>query len=209
MRMNNYEKIKGLLNSYFVNKKIHVDLETDLHEASLNENAIPPNYLFVGKNNICAISMDDIAKNGYRIIKGATGKPVNTVDAFLADVNNEWFLIEFKDCKISSKKDNIEKKGMANFLMLVDIFSEMGEDCLDVFDLENPMKFARENITYILVCSENLNPYTYDQIRVCDHFNEKYTPPCLQKFKDYFFKNAYVYTEEYFEKRFVNKFVYE
>lgn len=61
-----------------------------------------------------SISMDSLAKNGYKNIKPAQGKPVNTVDAVLVDKNNEWYLIEFKDCMIS-QKDNI-KKGMVNFL---------------------------------------------------------------------------------------------
>lgn len=207
--MNNYERVKYLLKEYFDRKGIVVDLETDLHLASLNENAVPPTYLFGGRNNLQVISMDNVAKDGYRIAKSATGKPVNTVDAFLADVHNEWFFIEFKDCKINSKKDNIEKKGMANFLMLLDILSSFGDEGMDVFDIHAPMAFARSHITYILVCSQDDNPYTYDQIRECDAIGERYTPPCLQKFKDYFFKDAYVYTEDYFEKRFVNKFAYE
>ena len=206
--MNNYERVKQLLTEYFAPKGINFDLETDLRIASLNENAVPQNYLFSGKNNLNVISMDNVAKDGYRIIKNAIGKPLNTVDAFLADVNNEWFFIEFKDCRISSKKDNIEKKGMANFLMLMDIFTSLGDECEDIFDIKDPMKFAREHITYILVCSQDDNPYTYDQIRMCDAIGEKYTPLCLEKFKDYFFKDAYVYTEEYFENRFVNNFVY-
>ena len=207
--MSNYERVKQLLERYFSQKGISVDLETDLHMSSINEQATPVNYLFCGKRNLSVISMDNIAQKGYRIAKAAVGKPLNTVDAFLADVNNEWFFIEFKDCKISSKKDNIEKKGMANFLMLLDILSTMGEECKGVFDVDDPMKFAREHITYILVCSEDDNAYTYDQIRVCDVLGENYTPPCLQKFKDYFFKDAYVYTETYFENRFVKKFAYE
>lgn len=208
--MTNYERVKQLLAEYFTSKGVYVNLEADLHITSLNENANPPNYLFNGTNNLQVISMDDVAKSGYKIVKGAMGKPVNTVDAFLADINNEWFFIEFKDCKITTtKKDNIEKKGMANFLMLLDIFSSIGDACRDVFDINEPMKFAREHITYILVCSQDDNPYTYDQIRMCDVIGERYTPDYLNKFKEYFFKDAYVYTEEYFEKRFVNKFAYE
>lgn len=207
--MNNYEKVKGFLETYFEQKGIEVDLETDLRIASLNDAANPPRYLYNGNNELQVISMDTIAKDGYRKVKGAIGKPPNTVDAFLADAKNEWFFIEFKDCKISKKKDNIEKKGMANFLMLLDVFTSLGEEAQEVFDFKEPMKFAREKITYILVCSREENIYAYDQIRAYDNLGEKYTPDCLQKFKDYFFKDAYVYTEEYFERRFVNKFSYE
>ena len=204
--MSNYERVKSLLGNYFADRGIAVDLEKDLHLVSLNEQG--DKYLYEGERELRVISMDDIAKDGYKIIKGAKGKPVNTVDAFLADVNNEWFFIEFKDTKISSKKDNIEKKGMANFLMLLDLFESMGDECKLIFDTENPMQFAREHITYILVCSMEKNPYVYDQVRIHDVTKEKYTPECLQKFKEYFFKDAYVYTEEYFEKRFVKNFKY-
>lgn len=207
--MSNYERIKNSLARYFADRGVTVNLEKDLHIVSLNEQG--DKYLFDGDNNLKVISMDDVAKYGYKRVKNAEGKPVNTVDAFLADVNNEWFFIEFKDSCISkkSKKDNIEKKGMTNFLMLQDIFETLGDECKEVFGTDNPMKFAREHITYILVCSQDKNPYAYDQIRNYDATKERYTPDCLQKFKDYFFKDAYVYTEEYFEKRFVNKFVYE
>lgn len=205
--MSNYERVKNLLVKYFSDRGIHIDLEKDLHVVSLNEQG--DKYLFEGDKNLKVISMDDVARNGYRLVKHAEGKPVNTVDAFLADVNNEWFFIEFKDCKLSSKKDNIEKNGMANFLMLQDVFEEMGTECSDVFSAENAMKFAREHIIYILVCSREKDPYTYEQVRFHDATKERYTPVCLQKFKDYFFKDAYAYTEEYFEKRFVNKFAYD
>lgn len=131
----------------------------------------------------------EIIKQGYKSVKGATGKQVNIVDAFLADVNNEWFFIEFKDTRISNKakKDNIKKKGMANWLMLLDIFEKTGDKCKDVFGVDNTMQFAREHITYILVCSQEKNPYVYEQVRNHDTTKETYTPECLQKFKEYFF----------------------
>lgn len=206
--MTNYEKVLQHLKTYFSKKHIVIDMEKDMHLVSENDQVTPPVYLYNGSKKINVISMDDVAQKGYKVYKEAEGKPVNTVDAFLADADNDWYFIEFKDCKISSKKDNIEKKGMANFLMLADIFSSLGAGCKDIFEPENPMKFAREHIIYILVCSAEKDPYTYDQVRSSDTLKEKYTPPCLQKFKDYFFKDAYVYTEEYFEKRFVGKFEY-
>lgn len=94
--MNNYERVKYLLKEYFTRKGVAVDLETDLHLGSLNESAVSPPYLFCGQNNLQIISMDNVAKDGYKIAKGATGKPVNTVDAFWADVHNECFLSNSK-----------------------------------------------------------------------------------------------------------------
>lgn len=205
MTMNNYEKIREYLQSYFKEKNIIINVEAELKNTSLNENG--NKYLYSGTKNLEVISMDDVAKDGYKIAKGALGKPINTVDAFLIDRENEWFFIEFKDSKISSKKDNIEKKGMGNFFMLLDIFSDR-ED-VDFGEYTNFVDFARNKVTYILVCSQDKNSYTYDMIRAKDNLGEKYTPDCLMKFKDYFFKDAYVYTEKYFEKRFVERFEYE
>jgi len=203
--MSDYEEIKKHLQKYFFDKGVTLKIEETLKETSYNEMA--DRYLYSGSRNLSVISMDNIAKDGYRVIKSALGKPVNTVDAFLVDNNNDWYLIEFKDCKISSKKDNIEKKGMANFLMLLDIFND--EDSIKFEGSKNFFEFARKKLVYILVCSQDKDPYSYEQIRNCDNLGEKYRPDCLLKFKDYFFKDAYAYTEDYFENRFVRKFMYE
>ena len=202
--MSNYEQIKNYIEQYFRDKGVTFNIETGLKESSLNDAG--NRYLYSGNRELQVISMDNVAKDGYKIIKGAKGKPLNTVDAFLADKENEWYLIEFKDCKISNKKDNIEKKGMANFLMLLEMFSE--DSSVDIGGYASLFEFARNKVTYILVCSQEKNPYSYDQIRICDNLGEKYTPGCLLKFKEYFFKDAYAYTEDYFEKRFVKNFAY-
>ena len=83
--MSNYERVKELLKNYFAERGIIVDLEKDLHVVSLNEQG--NKYLFEGERNLKVISMDDIARDGYKQIKESEGNPVNTVDAFLADVN--------------------------------------------------------------------------------------------------------------------------
>ena len=99
---------------------------------------------------------------------------------------------------------------MSNWLMLMDIFLDMGaEICSKLIDVSNLMKFAREHITYIVVCSADKDPNTYNRVKECNLMNEHYTPEPLYKFKDYFFKDAYVYTEDFFERDFVNLFEYE
>lgn len=202
--MSNYERVKNFFEEYFKSKGVQLDLEISLRDSSYNDNG--NNYLYDGKKELVAISMDTIAKYGYKVIKDAKGNPVNTVDAFLVDTNNEWYLIEFKDCQISKKKENIEKKGMGNFLMLMDIFYDGGN--FDIGDYDNFLEFARSKITYILVCSKEKDGYSYDQIRASDIVGERYTPEPLMKFKDYFFKDAYAYTEDYFERRFIKEFSY-
>lgn len=210
--MNNYEVLRDTLKGFFESRNIVFDIETNLHEASRNDQK-QDRYVYNGTPNLTVVSMDKVAQIGYKAVKEAPDdmkRTVNTVDAFLIGAGNEWFFIEFKDCKLSSKKDNIEKKGMANWMMLQDIFYIIGADaCRGLIDLSNPCKFARDHIVYIVVCNSSEDPYTYEQVRNCDLKGEKYTPPCLYKFKDYFFKDAYAYTESFFEKRFVKRFVYD
>ena len=93
---------------------------------------------------------------------------------------------------------------------VMDILFEMKENESEYlnFTFENPIKFAKENITYIVVCSLEKNPTTYKQIRRKRIIGEKYTAPFLERIKSYLFKDAYVYTEDFFEREFVNKFEY-
>ncbi len=213
--MSNYEEFKNMLQQYFEDKGISFPIETTLRDSSENDhdkNELPV-YLYTGEKNLPVISMDAVAQIGYKKSKEApngSSHNVNTADAFLIDADKEWYFIEFKDCKISSKKDNIEKKGMANWLMLMDIFEHMEADrCSDIVDVNNLMQFARDHITYIVVCNSEKDPYTYEHVRSCDILKERYTPECLYKFKDFFFKDAYAYTEQFFEQKFVKNFVFE
>lgn len=213
--MSYYEEFKDALVRYFKEKGIEFEIETTLHDSSENDHDknTAPTYLYNGEKNLPVISMDAVAQVGYKRIKDApkgSKYNVNTADAFLIDVNKEWYFIEFKDCKISSKKDNIEKKGMANWLMLMDIFLDMDEDASSkIIDINNLMQFARKHITYIVVCNGEKDPHTYEQVKNSNLLGEHYTPECLFKFKYFFFKDAYAYTEQFFEKKFVKHFVCE
>lgn len=211
--MSYYERFRDTLTRYFADKGITFEIETTLKEASKNEQKDLTSFVYQGSADFNVISMDEIARRGYKTAKQVFGSDklnLNTVDAFLISADNEWFFIEFKDCKLSSKKDNIEKKGMANWLMLQDIFFDMGQAaCEGLIDLSNPCQFAREHITYIVVCSHEKDPYTWEQVRNMDRIRGHYTPECLFKFKNYFFKDAYAYTDEFFEHRFVKRFSFQ
>lgn len=211
--MSNYELFRDTLKKYFWDKGIEFKLETTLKDASENAQENPSTFLYSGNKNVPVISMDEVAQIGYKKVKNVPDgrkRNVNTVDAFLIDANQEWYFIEFKDCKISNKKDNIEKKGMSNWLMLMDIFFDIGSEmCSNIIDLDNPIKFARDHITYIIVCNGEKDPYTLEQVRNCNLVGEHYTPECLNKFKDFFFKDAYAYTEQFFENKFVKHFKFE
>lgn len=76
------------------------------------------------------------------------------------------------------------------------------------FDYSNPVKFAKENVVYILVCNSSKNPNIVTQIKNHKYNKEKYTPIFMQRLKEYLFKEAYMYTEIEFEREFVKKFNY-
>ena len=175
-------------------------------------------YLYNGEKDFEVIDMDLIAKQAYKEIKHAkdiANNFVNTADAFLINKENEWYIIEFKDAAISAKSDslknNVLKKAYSNWYMLLDVLYSMNEkkDRYMEFAYENPVEFAKQHIHYILVCSEEKNPNIYTQIKNSTMIGEKYTPLFMQRIKDYLFKDAYVYTEKYFERDFVEKFAYE
>lgn len=209
--MSNYNDIVAMLEKYLSDNNIDISIKSDLHKASFNDNE--NNYLYNGKK-LQVVDMDNIAKKAYRLIKKPDSitedDSVNTADAFLVDKENEWFFIEFKDSPLNSVKDSVLKKAYSNWYMLMDILFEMKENESEYlnFTFENPIKFAKENITYIVVCSLEKNPTTYKQIRRKRIIGEKYTAPFLERIKSYLFKDAYVYTEDFFEREFVNKFEY-
>lgn len=210
--MSNFEQFESTVKEYLLNNGIALNLRDTLQNVSLNMEAQPPKYLYSGIVNLDVLSMDILAKDGYKIVKNTLPEehPINTADAFLIDKNNIWYLIEFKDCPVNNKKDNILKKAYSNWYMIMDIFfsmKELGKSSL-IFDSNNPVKFAKEHVEYIVVCSQAKNPNVYNQIKNHALINQKYTPPFMQRLKDYIFKDAYAYTESSFEQYFVKTFGY-
>lgn len=223
MKMNNYQKFILLLQNYLKEnlaisdndiQELSTQFLSDMKNASLNDSN--NNYLYNGDKKLNIIKMDDFA-DFYRRIKSKNATKednVNAVDAFLINKDNVWFLIEFKDTKIKSGvskiKHNIIRKAYGNWYMLLDILYNMREKIfIDNFDYNNPIEFAKNNVVYILVCSGNLNPQIRSSVSDAKSTKRYYTPPFMNKLKWYLFKDAYVFTELYFEKEFVNKFEYE
>ena len=212
--MSNFDVFKDTVMQYFKEYGISVSCLSNLHKDSLNEAG--DRYLYNGELDFKTISMDTVAKDGYKQVKGTLPEehPINTVDSFLINRENEWFLIEFKDCPVKGDKqktkDNIIKKAYANWYMILDIFYTMMEqgNKSSIFDVSNPVKFAEEHVHYILVCSKDKNANLYNQVKNHALMNQNYTPPFMRRLKDYIFKDAYVYTEDFFERKFVNSFTY-
>lgn len=212
---NNFSEFRKLLEDYFAQNDV-ADLTcvSDLYAASRNTEG--NRAVYQGKKNLQVIDMDRIAKEGYRRIKTADWKdnPVNTADAFLIDDKNRWFFVEFKDSKLDATKDslknNILKKAYANWYMILDILYAMRESGTEweQFQFGNPVRFAKEHVSYIVVCSADKNPLFYQQIKNHDLIGTHYTPLFMRRLKDYIFQDAYVYTEDFFERKFVNSFSY-
>ena len=196
--MSNFDVFKDTVVRYLMRNGIELSFLSSLHEVSLNNTNDESRYLCNSGGDLEVVSMDVLAKDGYRKVKASSLKenPITTVDAFMINKNNEWYLIEFKDCPIRSDKkttkDNIIKKAYENA----------------IFDVVNPVKFAKLHVYYILVCSADKNANIYNQVKNKALLNQNYTPPFMQRLKDYIFKDAFVYTEDFFEKKFVNNFVY-
>ncbi|OUQ62907.1 hypothetical protein B5E53_16930 [Eubacterium sp. An11] len=94
--------------------------------------------------------------------------------------------------------------------MVLDIIYSLAErgEKTTIFDIANPVNFARNHVYYILVCSAEKNVSIYNQVKNNVLLHQNYTPPFMQRLKDYLFKDAFVCTEDYFEQRFVNIFTF-
>ena len=161
------------------------------------------------------IDMDEIAHNIYRLVRFPDSKKeedsLASTDAFVINSENIWYFIEFKNQQITKAKESVTKKAYQNWYWLVEILYEMWEKNemqYDTFNYENPITFAKENVVYILVVSEEKNIVDVDKIRKCILAGEKFQPEYMKKLEKYIFKEAYVYTPQVLEKEFVKKFTY-
>ncbi len=215
--MNNFDIILEIIGNYLENFDADTDKLSNLHEVSKNESgSMPIYYVYDSSNELNIINMDHVANCGYKKAKGVMGSPdnINTVDAFIIDCNDEWYFLEFKDSEISGGKDglknNVLKKAYSNLYMLLDILYYMNKYGMEYpsFTYEQPIEFVKQHINYILVCNSEKNAITYSRVKDKSLTGEHYTPEFMQRLKDYIFKDAYVYTEDYLEKLFVEKFRY-
>lgn len=216
--MNNYENWCNLIEQYTKSFNISIpsNLECSMKEASFDSDNKFYVYNYDDKTKV--LNLDIFCKNIYYNIYGDSKKSntVNSTDAFLINKDNHWFLIEFKNSAINSKKaslkDGIFKKGYSSCLALMDVLY-YSKNTLGInlnFDYENPINFFKNNVTYIVVCSKEKNAAVAKNN--LNYFNSthhySYTPPFLSRLKSYLFKDAIIYTEEYFEREFVKSFCY-
>lgn len=211
--MTKFDEFLDLLKRYFQNYDLDFDMVSSLHDCS--ENDSDHNFVYNGKE-LRVITMDSVAKHGYIVAKKAKSKDnwVSTADSFVISRDNEWYLIEFKDSKVNANNDKVKrsvlKKVYENWYMILDILYTMKDELpLGAFDFNNPVDFAKNHVHYILVCSSEKNSEVYKQIKNHALIGEVYTPPFMQRIKDYLFRDAYIFTEIDLERKFVEKFKYE
>lgn len=213
--MTDYEKMKKILEQYLDKHGVDNHIESSLHDTSVNKaDKNNLSYLYQGeKADLKVLDMDEIAHNAYRLIKypnsNSEEDAIASADAFVINGLQDWYFIEFKDQKINNTKDSVTKKAYQNWYWFLDILYEM-KDKVDggLFDFDNPIKFAKEHVFFILVISEEKNMSSYRKMHECRLAGEKFTVPFMEKLEKYIFKETFIYTPENFEREFVNKFMY-
>lgn len=218
--MTNYEQIKELLQAFADSHNQCTCIETKLSSVSENKiekskNGIRKLIYENNRKDMDIIDMDEIAHNIYRHVRFPESKKESeslaSADAFVISSKDIWYFIEFKDQQISKAKESVTKKAYQNWFWLVDILYEMREQKqmqYDTFNYDNPITFAKENVVYILVVSEDKNEVDIDKIRKCHLAGKKFQPEYMKKLEKYIFKEAYVYTPQLLENYFVKRFIY-
>ena len=218
--MTNYLQFKNFLSKFNIYNK--ADIETTLYTASYDKNNKV--YVYDKKfKDINVLDFDCFSQKIYirqhfseaELLEFAKQKitdsyALSSVDAFLIDCNEDWYFIEFKNKKISKADDkkSITNKAFQNLFWITDLFITSKKKNKPAFNYKNPIKFAKEKITYILVVSDDENN-SYKQVIIdSENANGHYRPIYLDKLRHYVYKDAYVYTAELFENYFVKKFVY-
>lgn len=213
--MTNYDQIKAVINEFADSYGQKAEIEASLSEISVNDvDSKNVKMLYeTERKNMKVIAMDEVAHNVFRVARFPESNKDSdspaSADGFVINENNEWYFIEFKDQKISKAKESVIKKAYQNWHWLVDILYEMRDRHLyDTFNYENPIAFAKTNVVYILVVSEDKNYSEIDKIRKCILAGQKFQPEYMKKLEKYIFKDAYVYTPQLLEREFVKKFKY-
>lgn len=218
--MTNYEQMKDILLAFADEHNQKTCIEAKISDVSEDKaetvrNGVPKYVYEKNRQDMDIIDMDEIAHNIYRLVRFPDSKKeedsLASTDAFVINSENIWYFIEFKNQQITKAKESVTKKAYQNWYWLVDILYEMWEKNemqYDTFNYENPITFAKENVVYILVVSEEKNIVDVDKIRKCILAGEKFQPEYMKKLEKYIFKEAYVYTPQVLEKEFVKKFTY-
>ena len=216
--MTNYDQIKEILKQFsdkYVTKIIIESKMSDVSEDKAASKRTEKKVLLYEDNrkDMQVIDMDEIAHKAYRVARYPESvkedDSLASADAFVINADNMWYFIEFKNQEIAKAKDSVTKKAYQNWYWLVDVLREMKDTIqYNNFNYEDPISFARENVTYILVVSQEKNYNNVKKMHDCKLAGQKFLPQYMEKLEKYTFKETYVYTPEMFEQKFVKKFKY-
>lgn len=216
--MTNYDQIKEILKQFsdkYVTKIIIESKMSDVSEDKAASKRTEKKVLLYEDNrkDMQVIDMDEIAHKAYRVARYPESvkedDSLASADAFVINADNMWYFIEFKNQEIAKAKDSVTKKAYQNWYWLVDVLREMKDTIqYNNFNYEDPISFARENVTYILVVSQEKNYNNVKKMHDCKLAGQKFLPQYMEKLEKYTFKETYVYTPEMFEQKFVEKFEY-
>ena len=194
-----YAKLCEVINSYCGGAEQAQVCYSTMQDASYDEENRKSVYEF--EPDMKVLKLDDFShilgaahhngiKEKYAAENGIQQHTPSAVDAVCIDENNNWYLIEFKNQKIDSKVLGSVKKKMLSSLWLLFYAYSVSGCCM-----EDLTRFAREKVTYILVCSRDKNRSDANLIHQKELLGEHYTPNSLYGYIDYYFKDVYVYTE--------------
>lgn len=216
--MTNYDQIKEILKQFsdkYVTKIIIESKMSDVSEDKAASKRTEKKVLLYEDNrkDMQVIDMDEIAHKAYRVARYPESVKEDdslvSADAFVINADNMWYFIEFKNQEITKAKDSVTKKAYQNWYWLVDVLREMKDTIqYNNFNYEDPISFARENVVYILVVSQEKNYNNVKKMHDCKLAGQKFLPQYMEKLEKYTFKETYVYTPEMFEQKFVKKFEY-
>lgn len=216
--MTNYDQIKEILKQFSDKYVTRIIIESKMSDVSEDKAASKRTEKKVllyedNRKDMQVIDMDEIAHKAYRVARYPESvkedDSLASADAFVINADNMWYFIEFKNQEITKAKDSVTKKAYQNWYWLVDVLREMKDTIqYNNFNYEDPISFARENVTYILVVSQEKNYNNVKKMHDCKLAGQKFLPQYMEKLEKYTFKETYVYTPEMFEQKFVKKFKY-
>jgi hypothetical protein len=210
--MNNFEQFTNMMNRFLEKNGYQMDITTSIRKASYNSE----DKVSLCNSEMTVIDMDEFARYGYRkiIIPQSNTEDkdtINTVDAFLINCENEWYLVEFKDAKLgNSIKTSVLKKAYSNLYAIFDILYDMRDtdDGYTEFNYNAPTEFVRNHVSYILVFSASKNKSHIVQEKNHRLKGESYVPEFMRRLPKYIFRNACAMSELNFEKDFLKGFRY-
>ncbi|SFP38272.1 hypothetical protein SAMN04487928_101174 [Butyrivibrio proteoclasticus] len=184
----------------FAGKYDNCPLLGDLSTLSLDDNNGVLVYHKQGEFK--AISLDTLAQYPYRIARwpesNKKSDSIASTDAMLVDKNKDWIFIEFKNQSVRNTKDSVNEKAYQVWHMIMDILDEMKSNIPLYTD--NPLLFAKEHITYILVFNPEKDFLSKERVEEAELAGLHYKTDFMLKIEKYLYKEAFVATESELRK---------